>query len=132
MRTFGLEEARRFVPFLLETFGRVRGWLEEARALAAKVESGKLAPHDAVDARTRIEYLADQARKELLRIEEAGIEIKAVDGLVDFRALLDGHTVFLCWKYPEETIGYWHELDAGFAGRQPITDERAFAPTWVS
>lgn len=45
----------------------------------------------------------------------------AVDGLIDFPALMDGRMVYLCWKYGEPEVLYWHERDAGFAGRQPLT-----------
>ena len=40
-------------------------------------------------------------------------------GLVDFRAMRDGRAVYLCWRR-EERIDFWHELDAGYAGRQPL------------
>ena len=43
-------------------------------------------------------------------------------GLVDFPALANGRQVCLCWRLGEERIGYWHELDAGFAGRRPLID----------
>jgi hypothetical protein len=39
---------------------------------------------------------------------------------VDFPALREGHEVYLCWQQGEERIDFWHEKDAGFAGRQPI------------
>jgi len=41
-------------------------------------------------------------------------------GLVDFPAMLDGREVFLCWKSGEEDIAFWHDLDAGYAGREPM------------
>jgi hypothetical protein len=41
-------------------------------------------------------------------------------GLVDFPALRDGAEVYLCWLVDEDEIGFWHELDAGFAGRRPL------------
>ncbi len=40
--------------------------------------------------------------------------------LVDFYALRDGREIYLCWKDDEDEITHWHDLDAGFAGRQPI------------
>jgi hypothetical protein len=43
-------------------------------------------------------------------------------GLVDFPALRDGAEVYLCWLVDEDEIGFWHELDAGFAGRRPLED----------
>ena len=44
-------------------------------------------------------------------------------GLVDFPYDRDGRIVYLCWKPDEDEIGWWHETDAGFAGRQMLTDE---------
>ncbi|MCS1409315.1 MAG: hypothetical protein M2R45_02495 [Verrucomicrobia subdivision 3 bacterium] len=49
------------------------------------------------------------------------IQLKDLDrGLIDFPHLRAGEEVFLCWENGEEDIGYWHELDAGFAGREPL------------
>lgn len=50
-----------------------------------------------------------------------GIVIKDVDaGLIDFLGKRAGRDVYLCWKYGEEDILYWHDLDTGFGGRHPI------------
>lgn len=43
-------------------------------------------------------------------------------GLVDFPSTLDGRWVYLCWRYGEPEVGYWHEVDGGYRGRRPITD----------
>ena len=52
-------------------------------------------------------------------LSERGIQIKDVGrGLVDFPCIQDDQEVFLCWELGEETISYWHEIEAGFAGRQ--------------
>ena len=54
-------------------------------------------------------------------ILETGAEIKDLGaGLIDFRALRQDREVFLCWKYGEDAIRFWHEPEAGFPGRQPI------------
>jgi hypothetical protein len=55
-------------------------------------------------------------------LTELGVEAKGVlDGLVDFPSLMDGRIVYLCWRLGEPEVLHWHELDAGFAGRQPLT-----------
>jgi hypothetical protein len=55
------------------------------------------------------------------KIIETGAEIKDINtGLVDFRSLREGREIYLCWKYGEDQLRYWHDLDAGFAGRQLI------------
>lgn len=55
------------------------------------------------------------------QIQDTGAVLKDINlGLLDFPALRDGEEVYLCWQYGEADIAYWHEIDAGYAGRQPI------------
>jgi len=55
------------------------------------------------------------------QILDTGVQIKDINiGLLDFSAMREGREVYLCWKYGEENIAFWHEVDAGYAGRQPI------------
>jgi len=54
-------------------------------------------------------------------LETLGVGVKDLSrGLVDFRARMDGREVYLCWLLGEEEVSHWHELDAGFAGRQSL------------
>ena len=54
-------------------------------------------------------------------LESQGCVLKGIEqGLVDFFAGREGREVFLCWKFPETKIQHWHDIDAGFAGRQSI------------
>ncbi len=55
------------------------------------------------------------------QIQDTGVLIKDINiGLMDFPALRHGHEVYLCWQYGEGEIAFWHEVEAGYAGRQPI------------
>jgi hypothetical protein len=66
------------------------------------------------DARRLQEYVDE--------LRELGVEPKgAVEGLVDFPCQMDGRLVFLCWRLGEPEVLFWHDLDTGFAGRQPLT-----------
>jgi hypothetical protein len=56
-----------------------------------------------------------------VRFPQGGIE----HGLLDFPTLLDGRVVYLCWHAGEPEIEAWHEVDGGFAGRQPLTPDQA-------
>lgn len=59
-------------------------------------------------------------------LRQLGIEPKSpIDGLVDFPAMLDGRLVYLCWKVGEPEVLYWHDLEAGFQGRQPLPEKVA-------
>jgi len=55
------------------------------------------------------------------KINEWGILIKDLDtGLVDFPSMRNGREIYLCWRLGETKVEYWHDVDAGFAGRQPL------------
>lgn len=54
-------------------------------------------------------------------LAKLGLELKDFErGLVDFPSRMDGRDVFLCWHLGEDEVSFWHELDAGFAGRQSL------------
>jgi hypothetical protein len=54
-------------------------------------------------------------------LRELGVEPKSgPEGLIDFPCMLDDRLVFLCWKLGESEVLHWHELDAGFRGRQSL------------
>ena len=62
-----------------------------------------------------------EVRRLLSAIQDAGIVIRDIDrGLIDFPALIDGREVYLCWEAGEDEIGFWHDIDAGYGGRQPL------------
>ena len=55
------------------------------------------------------------------QVQATGVLFKDLNlGLLDFPALKDGREVYLCWKFGEEDIAFWHEVEAGYAGRQPV------------
>lgn len=60
-------------------------------------------------------------QKLLEKVEKMGALVKDLDrGLFDFPHLRGSREVFLCWMVGEKKIGFWHDLDSGFAGRQPL------------
>ena len=62
-----------------------------------------------------------EVRRLLIELEELGVVIKDVDrGLIDFPAIRDGREVYLCWHLDEDEVAYWHDLDSGFGGREPL------------
>lgn len=74
----------------------------------------------------RILKLADNIEGFMQELEEIGCFFKDWNfsiGLVDFPAIIDGKEVLLCWKSDEEDILFYHEQEAGFAGRKPIPPE---------
>jgi hypothetical protein len=60
-------------------------------------------------------------QRSILAIQELDLELKDINtGLIDFLAQRDGRDVYLCWRYDEPRVSHWHDLEAGFAGRQPL------------
>ncbi len=57
-------------------------------------------------------------------LAQLGVELKDYfTGLVDFPSLMNGRPVYLCWRLGEPEVAHWHELEAGFAGRQKLTPD---------
>ena len=70
-----------------------------------------------------IEVVARDITKYLDELEQIGCVFKGFEqGLVDFYGKLDGREIFWCWKVGEDRIDHWHDVDAGFAGRQPVPE----------
>ena len=62
-----------------------------------------------------------EVRRLISAVQDAGIVIRDIDrGLIDFPALIEGREVYLCWELDDEGVDYWHELEAGYGGRQPL------------
>jgi len=131
MRLFDVPEANRLVPYLARTFREVRAWSERARTLTDQLERPETAP-DPAQLRAERDALLAKIREELRKLEDLGVEVKSIDGLVDFRALLGDRQVYLCWHFGEDAVTFWHELETGFAGRQPIDHRTVFEPTYLS
>ena len=71
-----------------------------------------------------VEYERDQRKMREFEQElaELGVELKDYfTGLIDFRCRMDGREVYLCWRLGEPAVAHWHELDAGFSGRQKLS-----------
>jgi hypothetical protein len=131
VRTFSLREANALVPRLQEHFEQVRELRSELLAVEGQLASlGHVTaePPD-VDPRApaavqRLQRVARDLFGQIVGIlgelAQLGIEVKAADGLADFRSRLHGRTVCLCWRFGEQAIGHYHELHGGFAGRRPL------------
>lgn len=124
MKLFSLAEANETIPVIrprLERisrlFSRLSALREDARAAAAASESGGGMPGGAgyLLMLTEIGGLVSD-------VNDRGIQLKdSSRGLIDFPSLREGRVVLLCWQLGEpEKIEWWHEAEAGFAGRQRI------------
>ena len=97
--------------------------LEQQEALEGRIRGngGGIPPAQLADAAADVEREAGELARVIDEIVEYGVEVKDLDeGLIDFPALRRGETVLLCWKLGEDEILYWHGIEDGFAGRQPL------------
>jgi len=135
-KTFRLEEANAIVPHLHVLMERLqRGALrlhEELRGLARETgaELASLAPEELMRQRPAARALVEELDGIVAEIEASGAHLKDVQlGLVDFPAELNGELVYLCWQFGEPEVAFWHRIEDGFAGRQPLPG--APRPRWL-
>ncbi len=86
---------------------------------------GMIPPRDRIVALRRAKEAAAQALKSTFEeFQETGCQLKDVEtGLIDFPTLYRDKEVYLCWKLGESGISFWHHVEDGFRGRQPINED---------
>jgi hypothetical protein len=134
-RKFTVEEANATLPLvraIVEDLVALSGEVFERRERLAALGRGRQRdPDDPYhqELAQMEEELEDDTRRLRGYVEELlelGVEPKsATQGLVDFPAVIDGRDVYLCWQLGEPEVLYWHDREAGFQGRQPLTAEAA-------
>jgi hypothetical protein len=121
-RHYTREEARALLP-------QIRVWLTKLRRLQPVLEDQQrglqklLAQGRDLGGERVTLFLRTLAEAQTVLREFARRQIQLQDldrGLVDFPAIVGGREVFLCWEEGEKEVEYWHELDAGYAGREPL------------
>lgn len=123
-KTFSLCEAnrsltlvRRIVADIVREYRQLRDLHDACRALEAR---GKCS--EAEGARQKYASITDHLSELKEELERIGCELKDYRiGLVDFPARLEGRDVYFCWKLGEDKVDHWHEVTAGYAGRQPLS-----------
>lgn len=121
-RHYSLEQANAAIGWARERIERIRAARdqlsdEEARAALSDAAPGNGGgPPGVVVSEAFVELQG--ALRELTGME---IVLRDLDrGLIDFPALRDGREVYLCLEDGEDEIGYWHDVEAGYGGREPL------------
>jgi hypothetical protein len=126
---FTREEAETLIPRLAEIVLQLQRLKreydeleEEVGELLVKMRgNGHLVESGLREGQERLAQTASELNTLAEQVQGMGCELKGIDeGLIDFRAERDGREVYLCWRLGEESIEWWHELETGFAGRQPL------------
>ena len=122
-RLFTVEEANALLPKLRELLDDLALHRDAMREKAPHLEPILRAAGADGGGRVGSEYGVETYNLYLTigRIRELGVLLKDLDmGLLDFPHEREGRVVFLCWHPPEERVEYWHEIEAGYPGRQPL------------
>lgn len=128
-RLFTIHEANDLLPTLralIEQVFQILGALRQKSERVIREE--RLTPEspdlmDRLQNDDAIARLIQEVRGLVEEIHTYGCVCKGIEqGLVDFPCLLGDEIVFLCWRYGEESVGYWHRVEDGFAGRRPLLD----------
>ena len=130
-RIFTLAEARAMLPELEPLLQRMRVCKQDLDRLNALIvavrrsatSNGGGVHADTENLRMEAQTTAHDLQQTLETVQEMGVQVKDIDrGLVDWVAEHEGRHVLLCWLLGEPTIAWWHDLETGFGGRQPIRD----------
>lgn len=119
---FTLVQANRALPLVSRIVADVVRVHKEASQLQGKYEKLGKASQNRKPMESAIERSLERLSELLDELDNIGCDCKDFQvGLVDFIGRHKGRDVCLCWKLGEGEIGFWHELDAGFSGRQPVS-----------
>jgi hypothetical protein len=130
-KRFTRAEAEELLPYVAPVLYKMRELKRRRDELqaqgAALVQKSRGNGHgvdnEAGKVRREIEEAGSRINELIEKVQSMGVELKDVDaGLIDFRSIREGREVYLCWKLGEEHVSHWHELDAGFVGRQLLED----------
>lgn len=128
VRYFSLEEANRMLPLVRRIVEDIAEQWRDLEPLIARwqaLDAEERRDPGLADTRTAIETRTEALEALVAELQELGCHFKGFqEGLVDWHTLYAGRPVFLCWKLGEPEIAWWHQVDAGFAGRQPILDSQ--------
>lgn len=130
-KLFTIEQANACLPLVRMIVGDMvalaREMIERRQRLdqltaGRDISKGDLYSEELAQMEEELEKDTERLQGYAQELVELGVEPKgAAEGLVDFPHLMDGRLVYLCWKYNEPEVLFWHELNAGFAGRRPLT-----------
>jgi hypothetical protein len=121
-RHFTKEEANALLPQLTALLSQLREAKDELTDTDAHEALSEAGPtNGGGDQGRQVGIAFLEVRRLLETLEEAGLVLRDIDrGLIDFPALIDGREVYLCWELGEDEVGYWHDLEGGYGGREPL------------
>ena len=121
-RHYTVEQANAAIGWVRERVERMRSAREQLGDEEARAALSDAAPTNGGGAPGMVVSEAFlELRGALVELQEMDIVLRDLErGLLDFPALRDGREVYLCLEDGEDEIGYWHDIEAGYGGRQPL------------
>lgn len=128
---FTREQADALLPQIEPLLREIQALRLTAAELAAQLlarrekvaGNGHLPQDDQRQTRDELDGVNERITARIEEIQARDILVKDPDtGLIDFPTLRDGREVYLCWKLGEDRVRWWHPIETGFAGRQPLDD----------
>jgi hypothetical protein len=121
-RHYTLEQANAAIGWVRERIERMRTAREqlgdeEARAALTEAAPGNGGGSPGV----KVSEAFLSLRSALVELQEMEVVLRDLEqGLIDFPALRDGREIYLCLEDGEDEIEFWHDVEAGYGGRQPL------------
>ncbi len=120
---FSLAEANSLIPQLRAHLTAVKEARDILLRVKSEIQKASAHAHEDGGSYAGSHYIAalERISEHLQAVHEMGVHVKDLDlGLCDFPHLHEGRIVYLCWKLGEDEIHWWHELNRGYADRQPL------------
>ncbi|MBM3910392.1 MAG: DUF2203 family protein [Thaumarchaeota archaeon] len=122
---FTIASANKILPTVIEKFKKILKQKDEVIKIEQELEASLVTPNtfeNYVLLKQKLNSSVTKLYKDIEDLESTGVVIKSIDdGLLDFPSQRFDDEVWLCWKYGETEIKFWHEKDSGFNGRKPIS-----------
>jgi hypothetical protein len=124
-KLFTLAEAQGLLPQLRSILQEVAEEWRRIRELHPEIQKARdSAPFDGFS-KYGVTYVESVSHLMFLinQVTEMGVVLKDVDkGLCDFPYVRQGRVVYLCWQLGEDSIAFWHDVETGFTGREPLDE----------
>jgi hypothetical protein len=129
LKHFTVEQANATLPLVRrivqDIVTQYRAWNEKLNEIDLVAASGRASDNEIA---SRLELEAQVLAREIesfrRELADLGIEMKHPGiGLIDFPSTMGSRPIYLCWRLGESEVGFWHEIHAGYAGRQPLIPE---------
>jgi hypothetical protein len=128
-RYFGIHEANERLADLRPLLEQLKGDRDRVAEIQQELERGRETngssehAEELAQLESEVRDIVHRMQGAVGQIEEWGVTLRDIGtGLIDFPALASGRPIWLCWRLGEGDVEWWHETNAGFGGRQPLSD----------